>query len=519
MRLKILLISRILLVFFAAQGCAANEQVGSYLDEYYEVLALSGIVERPTLVYQSLSRNAWYLPPASIDHPWKLRMECEKAWNRSEKANWNVISPKLLFSYNTTYAHGYNDGSLWQGKGANSMIFGGLNLSWKFISATIAPELWFAQNQEFDLMPPNPMLSEYSYPNSGIDAPQRFGDDTVFGYGLGQSDLRLNIGWFTLGLSNENLWFGPAQVNPVLMSNNASGFPHIDIGARKVNTFIGDVECNLVWGALIESDYFDEDESNNYRLFSSLSFAYSPFFLENLTLGVGRVMYTPWKNLTVDDFTLMFDLSVRGVDDRDQMISFIIDWFLPKAMFNAYLEWARNDYSPNLRWALSYPQHSQGYTLGFQKLISTKENNIFSIVAEFTELVRTKDADDICPSFYRHGIVMQGYTHLGQVMGAAIGPGSNSQFLETTYYDRWGKLSAFIQRVAYDQDYYFANFTIPDNENVEWTYGVNAIIFVKSIDLGLRIAVSENWNRNYESGNDVWNFHGMVSVKYNLNVK
>jgi len=185
-------------------------------------------------------------------------------------------------------------------------------------------------------------------------------------------------------------------------------------------------------------------------------------------------------------------------------------------MFNVYLEWARNDYSPDLRWALSYPQHSQGYTLGFRKLLLLKESNIISITAEITQLVRSEDADKISPSYYRHQKVIQGYTHLGQVIGAAIGPGSNSQFLQGSYYTEWGSIGASLQRIAYDQDYYFANFTRPDNENVEWILGIDGVFFLSGFDLGFELSVSDNWNRNYVRENDVWNLYGMVSFKYNF---
>jgi hypothetical protein len=509
----------VIFFYYSALISVANEQLGSYINEYYEVLALSGIIERPTLMYQSLSRNAWELPADDVDHPWKKRMEREEDWNLGEGVNWNIVSPELLLSFNTSYAQGFNDGSLWQGKGVNSRITGGINLNWKWLSATLAPELWFAQNQGFELMPSDPALSQYSYPTwnvDHIDMPQRFGDDPLIGYGLGQSDLRLNIGSFTLGASNENLWFGPAQVNPILMSNNASGFPHVDIGIRKVRTFIGDVEFDLVWGRLTESGHFDEEESNDQRLFSSLTFAYSPFFLDSLTLGVGRVMYTTWQNLDINDFTVVFNPLILGLDDRDQVISFLIDWFFTSAMFNVYLEWARNDYSPGLRWALSYPQHSQGYTLGFRKAISTKRKGYVEITTELTELARTKDADDICPSFYRHSQVIQGYTHLGQVMGASIGPGSNTQFFGVDYYDSWGKASLSIQRIAYDQDYYFAKFFTPDNENVEWIVSAGSVIFLSSIDLNIELAFSDNWNRNYVKDNDVYNLHVATSCRYNF---
>jgi hypothetical protein len=528
MKLRVLILLIVIIISLPAEDISANEPIGSFMNEYYEVLALAGIVEQPFISYKSLSRNDWHVPSKSVDHPWKGRMKIEKDWFRSDLATWNAIPPQLFVSYNSNNAHGVNDGALWQGRGFNGMLSGGVNLSWKIISATLYPELWFAQNQEFDLMPPDPALSEYSYPDwstSHIDMPQRFGDELVFDYGFGQSDIRLNINWFTMGFSNENLWFGPAQVNPIIMSNNASGFPHVDIGTRKVKTFIGDIEAVLVWGMLTESGYFDEDESNDYRFFTSLTFGYSPSFLDGLTLGVNRVMYTPWEYLRVYDFVRLLDPRLTGPgggedypgkDDRDQMISLTIDWYFEQAMFEVYLEWARNDYAPTVRWALSYLQHSQGYTLGFRKLIWTRTHRIIDIIAELTDLVKPFDPGGIGPSFYRHHVVIQGYTNLGQVMGASIGPGSNSQFLQTTYYDRWGKASLFFQRISYNLDYYFENFTVDNIDNIEWRVGADVVVFLNRIDLGLQLVASRYWNRNFVSNNDDWNLHGGVNFRYNF---
>jgi len=145
-----------------------------------------------------------------------------------------------------------------------------------------------------------------------------------------------------------------------------------------------------------------------------------------------------------------------------------------------------------------------------------KGSELISITAEITQLVRTQDADSGGGSYYIHNVVKQGYTHLGQIMGAAIGPGSNSQFLQVNYYTQWGYIGACIQRIAYDQDYYFANFTVPDNENVEWIVGVDGVVFLTGLDLGFKLSVSDNWNRNYDKDNDVWNLYGKLSFKYNF---
>src|SRR5690606_22671650 len=51
--------------------------------------------------------------------------------------------------------------------------------------------------------------------------------------------------------------------------------------------------------------------------------------------------------------------------------------------------------------------------------------------------------------------IPQGYTQRGQVMGAAIGPGSSSQFLGADYLgERW-QLGLFAGRIRWDNDAYY----------------------------------------------------------------
>ena len=54
------------------------------------------------------------------------------------------------------------------------------------------------------------------------------------------------------------------------------------------------------------------------------------------------------------------------------------------------------------------------------------------------------------PTFYVHTAAVEGYTNLGQLLGAAIGPGSNSQFLGLDRYTSRGRWGVFFERVRYD---------------------------------------------------------------------
>ncbi|WP_163277304.1 capsule assembly Wzi family protein, partial [Enterobacter hormaechei] len=69
----------------------------------------------------------------------------------------------------------------------------------------------------------------------------------------GQSSFRLNYKVLSVGISSENLWWGPGIYNSLLMSNNAPGFWHLTFNSRKpLKTPIGDFEWQLIGGKLVE---------------------------------------------------------------------------------------------------------------------------------------------------------------------------------------------------------------------------------------------------------------------------
>ena len=51
--------------------------------------------------------------------------------------------------------------------------------------------------------------------------------------------------------------------------------------------------------------------------------------------------------------------------------------------------------------------------------------------------------------------MVQGYTHRGQVIGAAIGPGASSQWFATDYLRRTGSVGLFLGRIRWANDAYY----------------------------------------------------------------
>jgi hypothetical protein len=378
-------------------------------------------------------------------------------------------------SVNTAAPYGQNDGALWQGRGFNTSLTGGLRLEGYGIEATFKPQLAFSQNAGFDYIKPNSAYSGYTskaadygyYGVSSIDAPQRFGDKPFYIYDWGDSEIRYTWKTLTIGFGTQAIWLGPAQLNPIIHSNNAPSYPKFDLGFRRqpvilprLGWYIGDLEARAWWGCLSESDYFDNTNFNDHNLITGFSLAYSlPFLFEGLTIGVNRTMLSKWDDLDYQSIFILlwpFMDTSAGNDRRDQRASITIDYLIPKFGLDLFFEWARNDFSPNLDYILRYPFHTEGYTFGIKKTVPITDSLKGEILLELTNLECSRDYDRLLnwfSTFYGHHIVTQGYTNKGQWLGAGIGTGGNSQYLGFKLYHPKGYGQIFLQRRNPDLDY------------------------------------------------------------------
>ena len=375
-------------------------------------------------------------------------------------------------SGNTAAPYGQNDGVLWQGRGFNALLKGGVRFEGYGVELTLLPHFAFSQNVPFDIIPQTYYDSIYGYywgldKNIGVDAPQRFGDEPFFDWDFGDSEIRYTWKTLTIGFGTQAIWLGPAQLNPIIHSNNAPAYPKLDIGLRRqkivipyLGWYLGDIEFRAWWGYLSESDWFDNDSSNDHNLITGFSIAYSfPSTLKGLTIGFNRIMLSKWNEMNFGSvFTLLWpfmDINA-GRDENDQRASFIIDYIMPSAGINVYFEWARNDYSPNIDYVIRYPFHTQGYTFGIKKALSFSSILKGEILLEITGLECSQDYDRVIPwhsTFYAHHIITQGHTNRGQWLGAGIGTGGNSQYLGFKLYFPKGYGNIFLQRRNPDLDY------------------------------------------------------------------
>ena len=144
------------------------------------------------------------------------------------------------------------------------------------------------------------------------------------------------------------------------------------------------------------------------------------------------------------------------------MASLFFRYFWTKTKSELYFEFARNDAAFNFRDFFMEPNHSAAYLFGFRKLFpfAGKKNQFIETSFEWTILSQSSSrAFRSASTFYIHSRVRQGYTNRGEILGASIGPSSNSQTLEVNWVSGLNKIGLTLERYTHNEDLYIDLFT------------------------------------------------------------
>lgn len=573
------------LLFFAIGAAYSQEALKSTEEEYFDFLSLLGLTECPALNYRTLSDSVWAIKetdtgnktaedsdteanaeskaetinrPEKTTHPWQNNNLGTKKtlWkSSSENTNWftnglnrsvalKIYGPEWFNSYNTAAPYGQNDGALWQGKGYNTSLTAGVRLEAYGFELTVKPQVAFSQNLGFEIMP-GVYGSEYSYFWAGnIDLVQRYGDSSFWTFDWGDTELRWTWSTFTIGFGFQSPWLGPAWLNPMLGSNNSGTYPKFDIGLRRTKVtlpwlgwYIGDIEGRIWCGKLSESDYFDNDSSNDYRQLTGFSIAYSPAFLPELTFSINKISIARWDEKSIKYLNPFYDTNAV----EDQKCSFAVDLLFPAVGFEFYGELGLDDYNGR---GFANPFHTAIYTVGakkeisfFQKFSYFKKFNIRpEIIFEWNNFEMSQDfqLQWHYMGYYSHGLIKQGYTQNGQIIGAGSGYFGNSQYLALRTYFSKGDITFFIHFNKPDTNY-LNNKGIDTKEN-DWqkegktqhdqwgyykairTFGCTANFFATKFLL-ISTNINGSWiiNSAYKQQDKGFgNYYFSLSLKYNF---
>lgn len=389
-----------------------------------------------------------------------------------------LYSPNAEFTANSAVPYGENNEAAWYGKGFNTELQGGFWITSDYLTITFRPHIVNQQNLEFDIprFIPRDENGNLRYVAEGIgniiDRPFRFGANSFQTVSLGYSSIRAHYKNLEAGLSNEPMWWGANVKYPLIMSNNAPGMPHFFLGTRgplKIPYF-GNVEFKWLGAFPEDSEFFDQPiQYRKERFMNAINLSYSPFFAPNIHFGLTRAIHTYLETgvlktkhlgLVFDPFLLKNFEQTRGpvrlIEPRNHLNSLYGRWVWPESRMEIYGEYFRDDFAWDTRDLLMEPRHNSGYAFGFQKLITGKFFHFYRLNVEFTNLTPGY-LEEVRPQnyYYADDRIRQGHTNRGQLIGAAIGPGSNSQFLGLDAYFDTGRIGLFVRRLADNNHFHY----------------------------------------------------------------
>ena len=472
--------------------------------------------------------------------------------------------------FNTHHPYNRNNGSMIPNRGYQHIISAGIYTEIGPLSIQLKPEHLYSENKNFEGFGEGPnghypviWASKYNFWNH-IDIPERFGEKTFNKNLIGQSSIRLNYKGLSLGISNENIWWGPSIRNSIMMSNHARGFKHITFNTTKpLKTKIGNFEWQLVTGRLELSGYTPPNPEKKYagsllyvkkgnqawngdddwRYFQAYSLTYSPKWIKGLSLGLIRwiQMYSGllkgdynWIDTTPNYFPVFSNLFRKNDSNDDlelqidQAIGGFLRWIWVDSKAEIYAEFHYNDAKQNIRDLLLDSDHSRAVTIGLQKIFNTKSEENYLFSWEWTQMEQTggrllRNAS----SWYIHDYVNSGYTNHGEVLGAGIGPGSNSHFLSISKINKKNKTSLALEIIDQNNDFYYGAFASAQDFRRYWKDYNLHINFSKKYkyfwlysNLMYSRSLNYQWDLEdyateyYHPGNDVNNFHATIKLTY-----
>jgi hypothetical protein len=383
---------------------------------------------------------------------------------RAADGRLRILAPSGELVWNSAIPYSPSSGPLWSGKGVSSRLVAGVDWAAGPVRLVLAPALHYAQDVPFDSLTREAFtdaerasrIAPWQTGAHSVDLPYRLGSGTELR--PGESSLTLRAGAMEAGAATESQWWGPGVRNAIVLGDDAGGFPHLFVrSARPLRTRLGSVEARWIAGRLSSSPY-DTASAGRHRSLSAAAVTLTPG--GGLTVGAARSVHAALEGGSMLGDAPAAFLRWRGAGDTlasrpyEQITAVFARWVAPVEGLEVYGEWARNRLPASFRDLLEQPEHSQGYTVG-AGWAGHAGRGVATLRAEATNLERsaTVRARPI-GSWYAGRAVPQGYTHRGQPLGAAIGPGASGQWLAAGFAtDRW-ELGASAARVRWANDAY-----------------------------------------------------------------
>jgi len=515
---------------------AQSIPVGTYLDDYYRRMQLLGWVDSTISYSVRPLHTAAFRVADSYDPDSSLQQD---SWidfhgtvrSADEKFLFRVLPVTWKQQVNSHHPYGWNDGAMIPAKGYQTLLTAGFYAEWGPLSVQLQPEYLYATNKAFETL-------DRSF---NADFPEHFGSIPYSKVLWGQSSARLTVGPASLGLSNENLWWGPGKRNSLLMTNNAEGFKHVTLNTvRPISTPIGSFEAQFIGGALENSGEPHPNENftypkNEWRYLSAMNVNYQPKWLPGLFLGLARAFYAYKSDLrNVGDYvpflTPFQKVNTNDGDPfpRDQLTSLYARWVFTKAKAEVYVEYGLNDNAHDLRDFINAPDHSRSYIVGLSKLVPlpSRQNEFIEVNMELNQT--SQSIDQVLRNsgnWYTHSQVKHGYTHMGQIIGAGIGLGGNLQSIDVRWVKGFKTLGIGFERFEHNDSNAPVSLNKHSRRWVDFAFGATGTWSYKNLLINAKLqgikSLNYQWklagytpDEYYIPHNDLMNFHGELGVAF-----
>jgi hypothetical protein len=370
--------------------------------------------------------------------------------------------------FNSHHDYGWQDGPMIPNKGlqyyASAGVYGRLYKG--MVEFQFAPEVVYAQNQDL----PAPGVRT----GTGNDVPDRFGVDPYRRDYLGQSYVKVNLDFISVGLSSQNVFWGPGYFSGLVMSDNAPGIPKFTVESNKpLKTKWGTLEGQLITAKIRPSGFSwasgptpdgsslpevvrVPSRDSNFRVYTGLVGVFNPIWLPGFSVGLTRAVWTesqPEDANFVDYISLFFSNPFRGSGGGtqvgvDQMASAFIRYVLPESHAEFYGEYAFDDNRYDLEDLLVSPDHSRAYTWGFRKLTPIGKGDFWDFHYEVTQIEMAKEGSNRFNTVFYDS----DYSHRGQMIGTGIGSGSNQWTFNLSRTKSNRTIGFVFERLARDND-------------------------------------------------------------------
>jgi hypothetical protein len=384
-------------------------------------------------------------------HPWQSRFTTTP--RRVE-----LLRPAVMVTYAAgDFPWSYNDGAEWRGLGLTTTGTVGVSMHMGPLSLRLEPVFFHSQNRDFVLdggtsRGVNPFV-DAARPRF-IDLPQQFGRRPYARLDPGQSELRLDLGPFTAGLSTMNRSWGPGLRHSLLFTGNAPGIPHLFVGTSDAwRTPIGRLSGQVYYGKASPSG-FEPVSPGRYRLVTGLVGSWQPRSGRGFEIGAARLYHKFWpadgfsaKTLTAPFGSFFTDVQIYfGGEADNQLLSAFTRWRSEAQSFEVYAEFGRNDRSLDVRDVLVEPEHNSAWIAGFAKRLDRQDDAFWLIrgdvangrIGSISRLNRPQ------AFFYEHAPVTQGHTQRGQLLGTSLLERTGGLELSVDRYGQGGRFGVML---------------------------------------------------------------------------